>query len=203
MQGVQGTGTAACPKHFAINNNENFRYMCDSVVEERAARELYLKAFEICVKESHPRTMMCAYNKINGVHCSQNKWLLTDLLRGEWGYEGLVMTDWGATVDRQKGVAAGLDLDMPGGIWENRINVIRGFKNGRVPREAVDDSVVRVLELVKKSIETPADPNGQEERLKEHEKLAIDLAADSAVLLENKGLLPLSKDEKVLVVGDL
>lgn len=203
VQGVQGTGTAACPKHFAINNNENFRYMCDSVVEERAARELYLKAFEICVKESHPRTMMCAYNKINGVHCSQNKWLLTDLLRGEWGYEGLVMTDWGATVDRQKGVAAGLDLDMPGGIWENRINVIRGFKNGRVPREAVDDSVVRVLELVKKSIETPADPNGQEERLKEHEKLAIDLAADSAVLLENKGLLPLSKYEKVLVVGDL
>lgn len=114
IRGVQSTGTAACPKHFALNNNENYRYMCDSVVDERAARELYLKAFELCVKEGHPRAMMCSYNKINGVFSSQNKWLLTDILRNERGFDGMVMTDWGATVGRVEGVAAGLDLDMPG-----------------------------------------------------------------------------------------
>ena len=96
VRGVQSTGTAACPKHFALNNCENHRYMSNSVIDERAARELYLKSFEICVKEGKPWTMMCAYNKINGTHCSENKWLLTDVLRKEWGFDGLVMTDWGA-----------------------------------------------------------------------------------------------------------
>lgn len=203
VQGVQSTGTAACPKHFAINNNENFRYMCDAVIDERAARELYLKAFEICVKEAKPRTMMCAYNKINGEHCSQNKWLLTDVLRNEWGYEGLVMTDWGATVDRQAGVIAGLDLDMPGGILENRKNIIQGLKNGQIQREAVDEAVANVLKLIKDALQTPGDPEGQENCLKEHERLAINLAADSAVLLQNDGTLPLNKEQKILVVGAL
>lgn len=96
----------ACPKHFALNNCENHRYMSDSVIDERAARELYLKSFEICVREGKPWTMMCAYNKINGTHCSENKWLLTDILRTEWGFDGLMMTDWGATRDRLAGVRA-------------------------------------------------------------------------------------------------
>lgn len=201
VRGLQSTGTAACPKHFALNNSENYRYMSDSTVDERAARELYLKAFEICVKEGKPRTMMCAYNKVNGEFCSQNKWLLTDILRGEWGFDGMVMTDWGATVDRVKGVAAGLDLDMPGGIWENRKGIIEAVQNGTLSEEALNKAVKNVLTVIAESV--PANPDGQEKRLLDHAELAIDLAADCAVLLENDGVLPLQKGQKVLVVGDL
>ena len=203
VQGVQSTGTAACPKHFAINNNENYRYMYDAVIDERTARELYLKAFEICVKEAKPRTMMCAYNKINGEHCSQNQWLLTDVLRKEWGYDGLVMTDWGATVNRSEGVKAGLDLDMPGGILANRKSIIDGVMNGDIAIGEVDKAAANVLRLIRDAIQTPEDSGKQEERLKEHEKLAISLAADCAVLLQNNGILPLSKEQNVLITGDL
>ena len=203
VQGVQSTGTAACPKHFAINNNENYRFMCDAVIDERAARELYLKAFEICVREAKPRTVMCAYNKINGEHCSRNKWLLTDVLRKEWGYDGLVMSDWGAIVSRLEGVKAGLDLDMPGGVWANRKSIIHGVKNGELAMEDVDKAVTNVLRLVQDALQTPAESGGQDERLKEHEKLAINIAADSAVLLENDGILPLAKEQKVYVTGEL
>lgn len=201
VRGMQETGTAACPKHFALNNNENYRYICDSVVDERAARELYLKAFEICVKEGKPRTMMCSYNKINGTFASQNKWLLTDLLRTEWGYDGLVMTDWGATVDRVKAVAAGLDLDMPGGIWENRKGLMDAVRCGELSEEALNKAVTNVLNVIAASV--LADPDGQENRLNEHARLAIELACDCAVLLENNGTLPLKKNQKLLVVGDL
>ena len=201
VRGVQSTGTAACPKHFALNNNENYRYMCDSVVDERAARELYLKAFEICVREGKPRTMMCAYNKVNGEFCSQNQWLLTDVLRKEWGFDGMVMTDWGATVDRVKGVAAGLDLDMPGGIWENRKSILSAVQNGTLSEEALNKAVRNILKVVAESV--PADPAGQEQRLKEHAALAAEIAEDCAVLLQNDGVLPLKKEQKVLIVGDL
>lgn len=200
VRGVQSTGTAACPKHFALNNNENYRYMCDSVVDERAARELYLKAFEICVREGKPRTMMCAYNKVNGEFASQNKWLLTDLLRKEWGFDGMVMTDWGATVDRVKGVAAGLDLDMPGGIWENRKSIMDAVYSGTLSIETLDNAVSNVLKVIAESV--PADPEGQDQRLMNHADLAVDLAADCAVLLENDGALPLNKNQNILVVGD-
>lgn len=201
VRGVQSTGTAACPKHFALNNNENYRYMCDSVVDERAARELYLKAFEICVREGKPRTMMCSYNKVNGEFASQNKWLLTDLLRKEWGFDGMVMTDWGATVDRVKGVAAGLDLDMPGGIWENRKSIMDAVYSGTLSIETLDNAVSNVLKVIAESV--PADPEGQDQRLMNHADLAVDLAADCAVLLENDGALPLNKNQNILVVGDL
>lgn len=201
VRGIQSTGTAACPKHFALNNNENYRYMCDSVVDERTARELYLKAFEICVREGKPRTMMCAYNKVNGEYASQNKWLLTDILRYEWGFDGLVMTDWGATVDRVKGVAAGLDLDMPGGIWENRKSIIDAVKNGILKQHSLDKAVRNVLKLILECV--PSQPEKQEQRMLEHAKLAIELATDCAVLLENDGTLPLQKHQKLLVVGDV
>ncbi len=203
-RGVQSTGTAACPKHFAANNCEQHRYMSDSVVDERAARELYLKGFELCVKESAPRTMMCAYNKLNGEHCSQNTWLLDQVLRREWGYDGLVMTDWGATLDRAAGVAAGLDLDMPGGIWENRLAVIEGIKNGTLSMESLDQAVSNVLRLVKYAkdngkAEIPAD----ETLWAKHHELAVELACDSAVLLKNDAVLPLTGGEKILAVGEL
>jgi len=146
--GVQSTGTAACPKHFALNNCENYRYMSDSVVDERAAREIYLKAFEICVKESRPRTMMCAYNKVNGTHCSQSKRLVRDVLRGEWGFDGMMMTDWGATLDRVAGVRVGMDLDMPGNVWENRRSIVDAVKNGLLSKDDLDRAVANVLKLV-------------------------------------------------------
>ncbi|MDR0312423.1 MAG: glycoside hydrolase family 3 C-terminal domain-containing protein [Treponema sp.] len=203
-RGVQKTGIAACPKHFALNNCENYRNMSDSVVDERTARELYLKSFEICVKESRPRTMMCAYNLINGFYCSENKWLLTQVLRDEWGFDGLVMTDWGATRDRVAGVIAGLDLDMPGGIWENRKSIIEAAESGKLPIDILDTAVSRVLKLVadtkNNAIEKTVDTDAL---LDTHAQLAIDIAVDCAVLLENKGLLPLAKSKKVLVIGHL
>ena len=201
--GVQSTGTAACPKHFAVNNSENFRYMGDSVLDERAARELYLKSFEICVKESRPRTMMCSYNKVNGTHASENPWLLTDVLRGEWGYDGLVMSDWGAVRDRVAGVRAGLDLDMPGGVWENRRSIIQAAENGTLSREALDRAVTNVLNLVASFENLPPHRADLAKLLRDHLEMATEMACDSAVLLKNDGVLPLRRDEKVLVVGDL
>ena len=203
VRGVQSTGTAACPKHFALNNCENHRYMSDSVINERAARELYLKSFEICVKEGKPWTMMCAYNKINGTHCSENKWLLTDVLRKEWGFDGLVMTDWGATHDRLAGVQAGLDLDMPGGIWENRKAIIEAAKSGALPIEALDQAAGNVLALIARCHPTVEQPADMDALLERHNALAVDIAADCAVLLKNDGALPLNGTEKLLVVGDL
>lgn len=201
--GVQSTGTAACPKHFALNNSENFRYMGDSVIDERAARELYLKAFEICVRESHPRTMMCSYNKIRGTHASENQWLLTDVLRDEWGFDGVVMTDWGAARDRVAGVKAGLDLDMPGGVWENRKNIIKAVESGALPMHTLDQAVSNILKLVY-SFDTAEKSSGNtEDLLREHLELATDMACDCAVLLKNTGMLPLTDQEPILVVGDL
>lgn len=201
--GVQSNGTAACPKHFALNNSENFRYMGDSVVDERAARELYLKGFEICVRESRPKTMMCSYNKINGIHASENKWLLTDVLRDEWGYDGLVMTDWGATHDRVAGVKAGLDLDMPGGVWENRKAIIQAVESGELDAETLDRAVTNVLALVESFQKTEKTNVRIPEMLREHLDMATEMACDCAVLLKNNGVLPLDGKERVLVVGEL
>lgn len=202
-RGVQSTGTAACPKHFALNNCENYRYMSDSVVDERAARELYLKAFEICVKESRPRTMMCAYNKVNGSHCSQSKWLIRDVLRGEWGFDGMMMTDWGATLDRVAGVRVGMDLDMPGNVWDNRRSIVDAVRNGMLSRDDLDRAVANVLRLVEASQSGKAAIPAQDVLFKKNHQLAVDLAADSAVLLKNNGVLPLSGKERLLVVGEL
>ena len=203
VQGVQSTGTAACPKHFALNNCENHRYMSNSVIDERATRELYLKSFEICVKEGRPKTIMCAYNKINGTHCSENKWLLTDTLRKEWGFDGVVMTDWGATRDRLAGLKAGLDLDMPGGIWENRKAIIDAAKSGELSMEVIDKAVSNVLELIKWCSPTLGKKVDVSSLLKEHDELATKMASDCAVLLKNEGILPFKGTERLLVIGDL
>ena len=203
VKGIQSTGTAACPKHFALNNCENHRYMSDSVIDERAARELYLKSFEICVKEGNPWSMMCAYNKINGTHCSENKWLLTDVLREQWNFDGLVMTDWGATHERLAGVMAGLDLDMPGGIWENRKAIIDAAKSGTLSMEILNRAVGNVLQLIERCKPRVQKPDSIKNLLEQHNTLATDIATDCSVLLKNDGVLPLQVGEKVLVVGDL
>lgn len=202
-RGVQSTGTAACAKHFAMNNCETFRHMSDSVADERAARELYLRAFEICVKEGRPRTMMCSYNKVNGEFGSQNRWLIRDLLRGEWGYEGLMMTDWGATEDRVAGVKAGMDLDMPGNVWHNRRAIVEAAEDGRLPIETLDEAVRHVLRLVESAKGEKEQIPEADTMFRDNHALAVELACEGAVLLQNDGVLPLQCDAQLTVIGEL
>jgi len=199
-RGLEKTGTGACLKHFAMNNRENFRYMSNSLADERAIREIYLKNFEIAVREGHPSAVMCSYNSINGRRCSENPELMQHILREEWGFDGMVMTDWGATCDRVKGVMAGVDLDMPGGIRENREKILRAAEDGSLPMEVLNQSVQRILCLTKRE-KKGADP--VESLFREHHALASEAAARCAVLLENDGTLPLKKTAKLLVMGEL
>lgn len=200
VNGVQSKGVGVSVKHFALNNSENFRFMGDSVCDMRAMRELYLKVFEIIVKESKPHTMMCAYNKINGEYCCENKWLLTDVLRNEWGFDGVVMSDWGATHDRVKGVAAGLDLEMPGDTDICRKWIIDSVKDGTLKIEYLDKAVENILRLVQRY---ESNPKGVEADWEAHNALAAEIAEDCAVLLKNDGVLPLDKSDKLFIVGDL
>ena len=199
IRAVQAKGVSVSMKHFALNNSENYRFMGDSIADMRAIRELYLRVFEIAVKESNPAGVMCAYNKINGEYCCQNKWLLTDVLRKEWGFEGLVMTDWGATHDRIKMLAAGCDLEMPGDTAICRKWILDGIESGALSMADLDKAAENVLRLIEKAAAkkvASVDWNA-------HDGLAAEIAADCAVLLKNDGLLPLRREEKVLVVGDL
>lgn len=200
VNGVQSKNVGVSVKHFALNNAENYRFMGDSVCDMRAIREIYLKVFEIIVKESKPHTMMCAYNKINGEYCCENKWLLTDVLRNEWGFDGVVMSDWGATHDRVKGVSAGLDLEMPGDTDICRKWIIDSVKDGTLKIEDLDKAVENILRLVQRY---ENNPKGVDVDWEAHNALAADIAEDCAVLLKNDGVLPLDKNESVLVVGDL
>ena len=199
VKGIQNEGVGVSVKHFALNNAENFRFMGNSVADERAIREIYLKVFEIIVKESHPATMMCAYNAINGEYCSQNKWLLTDVLRKEWGFDGLVMTDWGAMHDRVKSLKAGLDLEMPGDTAICRKWILDGVKDGSLAMEVLDEAVKNVLTLVEKYVR----PHPDDCDFEANDRLACKIAEDSAVLLKNDGVLPLDEKEKLFVCGDL
>lgn len=200
VNGIQSKGCGVSVKHFALNNAENYRFMGDSVCDMRAIREIYLKVFEIIVKESSPHTMMCAYNKINGEYCCENKWLLTDVLRNEWGFDGVVMSDWGATHDRVKGVAAGLDLEMPGDTAICRKWIIDSAKDGTLKMEDLDKAVENILRLVQRY---ESNPTGTEVNWKAHNALAAEVAEDCAVLLKNDGILPLSTEQKLFIVGDL
>ena len=203
--GVQENNVGACIKHYALNNSENFRYMGSSAVDERAAREIYLKAFEHSVKIGHPKTAMCGYQQINGTHCSENKWLLKNVLRDKFGFDGLVMTDWGATKDRVKGIQAGIDLDMPGEILYNKRLIIDSVNNGTLDEVDLNEAVKNVLKLVY-SFDKNKKYSQEEinEVLNSHTQLALDIALDSAVLLKNdNNILPLKSDKKVLVIGEM
>ena len=152
VMGIQSQGVGVSTKHFAFNNEENHRFMGDSVVDMRAAREIYLKPFEYVVKNAHPETIMNAYNKVNGVYCTENKWLLTDVLRNEWGFDGLVMTDWGATHNRIEGIKAGNDLEMPGDTLICRKWLYDAINNGNLDIKELDERVLNVLDLVSKHL---------------------------------------------------
>jgi len=197
--GVQSEGVGVSVKHYALNNSEDYRFMGNSVADMRAIREIYLKVFEIIVKESNPATIMCAYNQINGTYCSENKWLLTDVLRNEWGFDGLIMTDWGAIKDRVESLKAGLDLEMPGDTKICRKWILDAVRDRRLPMETLDAAVENVLKLIEKY----AVLERCEVDFDEHDALAAEIAADCAVLLKNDGTLPLNCEESILVVGEL
>ncbi len=199
IKGIEDSGIAVSLKHFAANNTENYRFMGDSILDKRALWEIYLKSFEIAVKEGKPETLMCAYNRINGEYCCQNKSLLTDVLRNEWGFDGLVMTDWGATHDRIKMLQSGLDLEMPGDTPICRKWIVDGIKDGSLEEKDLDKAVSNVLKLVMKH-------GGQEKKEADfaaNSLLSEEMAIDSAVLLKNDGILPLDMNKKILVVGEL
>ncbi len=199
IKGIEKEGVGVSLKHFALNNTEDYRSNGDSVCDERAMREIYLKSFEIAVKEGKPATIMSAYNKVNGTYCSENEWLLTDLLRNEWGFDGLVMTDWGAMHDRVKALKAGLDLEMPGDSSICRKWIEEAIGDGRLPASVLDKAVLNVLRLVAKYDREHAGDCS----LLDDDKLAEEVAIDSAVLLKNDGILPLKRGDRYVVVGDL
>ena len=193
IRGAEAQGISTSLKHFAANSQEKSRFNSDSVLDERTMRELYLTAFEIAVKEGKPSTVMCAYPKLNGVHCSDSKTLLTDILRTEWGFGGMVITDWGAMNDRLEGFRAGCDLNMPGGSDYMEKDVLQAVRDGKLPESCVDDSVRRVLKLVFRAAETLSKKAVCD--YEAHHALAKRAAAEGAVLLKKEGgMLPLKQD---------
>ncbi|MGN0425321.1 MAG: glycoside hydrolase family 3 C-terminal domain-containing protein [Acetatifactor sp.] len=196
IQGQQGTGAFSSLKHFAANSQEYKRMNGDSQMDQRTLREIYLAAFEIAVKDGKPGTVMCAYNKINGEHCSDSKTLLTDILRNEWGFDGVVVTDWGALNDRVKGFQAGCDLNMPGGSDYMERLALEAVKDGRLSEADVDASVERILRLVEKAQEAKT----TEVDWETHHALAQKVAEQGAVLLKNEdGILPMRTSDAVLI----
>lgn len=189
VQGAQSTGAGTSLKHFAANNQEYKRFNGNSQVDERTLRELYLPAFETVVKAAQPETVMCSYPRINNVHASDDHWLLTDVLRRDWGFEGLVVTDWGALCDRVKAMHAGCDLSMPGGSTYMEDWVAAAVKDGSLPESDVDACAARVIALALKG---ESRPKGRAFDKDAHNALAQKIAENGAVLLKNEdNILPL------------
>lgn len=182
IKGIEKAGTAACIKHFACNNLEGRRFSSDSIVDQRALHELYLRNFGIAIKEGQPETAMCSYNYLNEVCVSENRYLLTDVLRKELSFKGLVMTDWGATKDRVKGVKAGVDLSMPGSVIQDRRDIINAVKDGSLSMDDLNIAVSRVLSLIQKRIKDREIMPDEVKTVEANEKLAEEIALKSAVL---------------------
>lgn len=199
VSGVQSTGVGACVKHFAANDQESMRMYSDSVVDARALREIHLKPFEIALT-AKPQAVMCAYNKVNGEYCAQNEFLLTAVLRDEWGFDGVTVSDWGATRDRTASLKAGLDLAMPDSLGINEKNLFDALDAGEITESDLDRSIRRLLKLTD---DVYLEPYGDFDA-DAHNDLAYNAAASSVVLLKNeKGFLPLTKDMRVAVCGEL
>ena len=201
IRGVQSKNVGVSVKHFALNNQEHRRMSSSSDCDERTMREIYFPAFETAVKEAQPWTVMCSYNRINGVFASENRWLLTDVLRGEWGFDGYVMSDWGAVSNRPAGVHAGLDLEMPasGGINDDKI--VAAVRAGELDEKDVDLCCERILNIVFRYTEN-AKPDTPWDQEAQH-AMAAEIAADCMVLLKNENsLLPLSKGAKAAFIGE-
>lgn len=200
IEGLQSKGIAACVKHFAANNQETRRMSGSSQVDERTLHEIYLPAFEHAVKKGKTRGLMCAYNAVNGTFCAENHELMTDILRNRWGYDGFVVTDWGAVKDRVKGLQAGVDLEMPGSTVGKTAEIISAVENGELEMSVLDGAVGNVLKFVNDTLEKrKADICFDRE--KAHLK-SEEFAKECAVLLKNDGVLPLRKEQKVALIGE-
>ncbi len=199
IEGIQSRGVGTSLKHFAFNNQEYQRFSISAEVDERAMREIYLAGFEKAVKQGKPWTVMCAYNKLHGTYCSEHHWLLVELLKEEWEFEGLVMSDWGAVHDRVASLKGGLDLEMPG-PKPNRVQaVIKAVQDGTLDAAVLDESVRRILTIAYKATETP---RGAAFDQQAHHALARKVAAEGMVLLKNDGVLPLKKGlRRIAVIG--
>ncbi|MDN5794637.1 MAG: glycoside hydrolase family 3 C-terminal domain-containing protein [Intrasporangium sp.] len=204
VTGVQSHGVGTSLKHFAANNQETDRMRVSVEVDERTLREIYLPAFETVVTRSHPWTVMCSYNKINGTYASQDPWLLTEVLRDEWGFEGLVVSDWGAVDDRVAGVAAGLDLEMPSSRGVNDARIVEAVRSGSLDEADLDAAVTRVLTLVARSRQAGSEPASFD--IEANHALAHEVATRTAVLLKNDGVLPLegaTLESTAVVIGEM
>ena len=200
IQGIQSTGTGTSLKHFAANNQEKRRTSVSAVVDERTLRETYLKAFEIAVKKGKPATVMCAYNKLNGTYCSENETLLTNILRDEWGFDGVVVSDWGAVHDRALGVKAGLDLEMPGSRGINDAKIVAAVKAGTLSEDALDNAACRVVEFALNGLANKRDGFTYDKQAQH--ALAVKAAQQSAVLLKNDAnILPGNANQTAAVIG--
>lgn len=200
IRGVEGQGIGTSLKHFAANSQEESRFTSDSIMDERTLRELYLTGFEIAVKEGKPASVMCSYNKLNGTHASDYKELLTDILRAQWGFDGLVVTDWGAMNDRIEGFRAGCDLNMPGGSNYMAKECAQAVKNGALSEKDIDESVRRILKQVFRGADTLKQPG--ECDYDAHHAVARQAAEQGAVLLKNEdAILPLRGNGKIAVIG--
>jgi len=201
INGVQSNGVAACVKHYAVNNQETRRMNVDAVVDERTMHELYLRSFQIAIEIANPWTVMCSYNSVNGTYVSEDKYLLTEVLRERWGYDGLVMSDWGAVVDRARAVAAGLDVEMPQSKSGPQ-RIVDAVRSGEIAESVVNDSVARLVTLAERtkrsSDKAPIDYDA-------HNEIARQVGRAGVVLLKNEGnVLPLSDaaGQKIAVIGE-
>lgn len=197
INGLQSENVGASLKHFAGNNQEKARLAENSVIDERTLREIYLTAFEKAVKQAQPWTVMCSYNRINNVYSCENQWLLTNVLRDEWGFEGSGVTDWGAMNCRTKALKAGLELEMPGPDGYNDNMIINAVREGQLDEAVLDRAVERLLEIYEKALKN----RKKEYDAEAHHRLGREMAAESAVLLKNEDVLPLSLKKRYAVVG--
>ena len=201
VRGIQSTGVSACLKHFAANNQEFRRMVIDSIIDERTLREIYLKPFEIGIKEGNLKCLMSSYNMVNGTHTNENIHLMRDIRRDEWNYQGMVVTDWGGSNDRVKGLIAGNSLEMPTTGGETNEGIIKTVKSGEISEDVLDENLDRLLNLV---FDTSKAVNASKESFdkEKHHLMAQKVAEESMVLLKNDNALPLNNKEKVAVIGD-
>ncbi len=201
INGVQSMGVGTSLKHFCANSQETRRMTCDSVVDERALREIYLTAFEIAVKKAKPWTVMNSYNKINGAHGSENRHTQIEILRDEWGFDGVVVSDWGAVNDRVLGFNNGNDLEMPSSAGSGTKKIVEAVKSGAISEETLNERALNMLKLIKKAADGAKKDYPYNDI--DDQPFARKVAANSMVLLKNNGILPLKKNGKVAVIGEL
>lgn len=202
IDGVQSTGVSTSLKHFAANSQEYLRMTINSIIDDRAMREMYLTAFEMAVKEAHPGTVMCSYNRINGVYSSDNKWLLTDVLRKEWGFDGIVVSDWNAVNNRVEGIRAGMDLEMPSSGGRTDKDIVKAVVSGDLLESDLDRVVYNLVKFIDSAVKKRDE--GYFYNYREGHKLARKVAGESMVLLKNDtNLLPIDHSQEITILGAL